>query len=55
MTATEIQNLVDDPEAEELERPEIGTRDIDDLCDDPVDPSKQIDLDDELLGDQEEE
>lgn len=35
MTADEIQNLVDDPDAEEVERPDIGNREIDDLLDEP--------------------
>ena len=46
MTANEIQNLVDDPEAEEEENPQ--DREIDDLVDQP---ENEIDLDDELLGD----
>lgn len=62
MTANEIQNLVDDPDAEEQPKPEIGNREIDNLLDDPNDllddandlidevkKEDQIDLDDELL------
>lgn len=37
MTADEIQNLVDDPEAVEQPKPEIGNREIDNLVDDPND------------------